>query len=189
MAMRWRWPPENSCGNLARVGRIEPDEAQQLADPRARRRCSRREAEGPDRLGDDVAHAPARIEAGVRILEDHLDAAAQLPAGGGVAWTPSSRRRRSCTSPDARRQQARPPCWRRSTCRSRIRRPARRSRRAGWSKRHAVDGLQHAARPSRASVALEPGLARRRRRGAGRGRRRSGVGLGAHAAPPAPARA
>ena len=33
-----------------------------------------------DRLGDDVAHPPARIEAGVRVLEDHLHAPAQRAA-------------------------------------------------------------------------------------------------------------
>jgi hypothetical protein len=41
-------------------------------------------------LGDDVAHPPARVEACVRVLEDHLHAAAQRAA---FAATPGLTRR------------------------------------------------------------------------------------------------
>ena len=40
------------------------------------------EAEGADRLGHDVAHPPARVEAGIGVLEDHLHPPALL--GGGA---------------------------------------------------------------------------------------------------------
>ena len=103
----------------------QADLAQQLA-----RRCLRRsalslaQAEGADRLGDDVAHAPARIEAGVRVLEDHLHPPAQRRVlGAGCGWSPCRcRRTRSCprSADRGRRRGARP-----STCRSPIRRPAR----------------------------------------------------------------
>src|SRR6185369_12377717 len=43
----------------------------------------------PDRFGDDVRHAPARIEAGVRILEDHLHRAPQRELGVGEIDAPA----------------------------------------------------------------------------------------------------
>ena len=78
IAMRWRWPPENSCGNFSAVGGMEADQAEQLADARLDVALALDQVEGADRLGDDGIDAPARVEARVRVLEDHLDAAAQL---------------------------------------------------------------------------------------------------------------
>ncbi len=43
----------------------------------------RRQAEIADRLGEDVAHPHARIEARERVLEHDLHAAAQRPKGAG----------------------------------------------------------------------------------------------------------
>ena len=81
-----------------------------------------------DRLGDDVRHAPARIEARVRILEDHLHAVrAQRCALGGRA-TVACAGRRTRIAPARRRVQARRSAARPSTCRSPIRRPAPASR-------------------------------------------------------------
>ena len=62
---------------LAAVRRIETNEAQQLADAMLNLGAVLGETEGADRIGDDVVDAPARIEAGVGILKDHLNAAAQ----------------------------------------------------------------------------------------------------------------
>ena len=84
--MRWRWPPENSCGYFSPSAGGEPDLAQQLA--RRAPRIAAVPSQSPmraDRLGDDVAHAPARIEAGVGILEDHLHAPAQRRGLGRAA--------------------------------------------------------------------------------------------------------
>ena len=80
MPMRWRWPPENSCGKR-RVVRVEPDPIEQLADPLAA--AARGEAVGVQRLAEDLGHAHARVEAGIRILEDDLHPPA-LGAQGAV---------------------------------------------------------------------------------------------------------
>ena len=62
MPMRWRWPPENSCGiAVACVGR-EADLLEQLADAVAPRRAPRPMPWIVERLADDVADAQARIE-------------------------------------------------------------------------------------------------------------------------------
>ena len=95
MAMRWRWPPENSCGILLAVVGVQADERQQFADARGDVGLALDQLEGADRLGDDAADAPARVEAGIGILEDHLDAAAQLLALGCAPPASSSRCRRS----------------------------------------------------------------------------------------------
>ena len=84
--MRWRWPPENSCGYLRAVGRRQaapgagssPTWLSQIG-------LVLGETEGADRLGDDVEHAPARIEAGIRVLEDHLHAPAECGHVGAAA--------------------------------------------------------------------------------------------------------
>jgi hypothetical protein len=70
---------------LAPVGRMEADEFEQFADPGDRRAFSGAgvaRAKRPDRLGDDVADPPARIERSVREREGRyvfarLDAEAQ----------------------------------------------------------------------------------------------------------------
>ena len=76
--MRWRWPPENWCGNFVHVGGGQADRLQQLADALP---CSAAvvgdQAVLAQRLADDVLHHPARVQARVRVLEDHLDAPAQ----------------------------------------------------------------------------------------------------------------
>ena len=78
MAMRWRWPPENSCGYF-RTKR--GDEAHLLHQVRTRaRRISFRghrlvRAYG---LGQGVEDRHARVERGVGILEDHLEIRARL---------------------------------------------------------------------------------------------------------------
>ena len=77
MPMRWRWPPENSCGIAVEMLVAQADQRQQLGG--AIGALPRRE---PDevvmdlqRLGDDVVDGHARIERGVGILEDDLDLA------------------------------------------------------------------------------------------------------------------
>ena len=39
MQMRWRWPPENSCGKRLAMSGDKADRLQQLGDPVARLRC------------------------------------------------------------------------------------------------------------------------------------------------------
>ncbi len=64
---------------FAVVGR-QPDLREKLRDASTHLRLARK-PKHPDRLGDDVAHAPARIQARIRGLEDHLPAlAAELDA-------------------------------------------------------------------------------------------------------------
>ena len=57
---------------LLAVGRGKPHLHEQRADPFGQFRPPAREPEGAQRLGHDVAHPPARIEAGIGVLEDHL---------------------------------------------------------------------------------------------------------------------
>ncbi len=82
----------------AGISRRRPDRGRRASSSSPTwRRCPParlRDAEGADRLGDDVARAPARIEAGIGVLEHHLDAAAQLPALARPASDRSSIRRR-----------------------------------------------------------------------------------------------
>ena len=95
--MRWRWPPENWCGNLRTSAPSRPTDASSAATragacaAAAIRPCSQQ------RLGDDVADAPARVEAGIRILEDHLHAPAQRARGVRRARRASPARRRRST--------------------------------------------------------------------------------------------
>src|SRR5581483_5742759 len=66
---------------LVRVARrealVEADEVEQLGDALAR--VGPRAAEVPERLRDDRADGEARIERGVRVLEDHLELPAERP--------------------------------------------------------------------------------------------------------------
>ena len=77
IAMRWRWPPENSCGYFRPSSGCRPTSEQQFADAGADVALALDQVEGADRLGDDGVDPEARIEARIGILEDHLDAAAQ----------------------------------------------------------------------------------------------------------------
>ena len=94
IAMRWRWPPENSCGYFQPSSGCRPTSAQQFADARADVALALDQVEGADRLGDDGIDPEARIEAGIGVLEDHLDAAAQLLPRLRLPRHRSSRRRR-----------------------------------------------------------------------------------------------
>ena len=59
----------------------KPHEAQHLRDARLDGAAALRQPMGAQRLGDAVGHAPARIEAGIGVLEDHLQIAAQAHGG------------------------------------------------------------------------------------------------------------
>ena len=77
--MRWRCPPENSCGNRFDVLGVEPDELHQLLDPvDLVAACSMPWM----RIGSPMIdpHRHARVERRVRILEDDLDLAAAARA-------------------------------------------------------------------------------------------------------------
>ena len=67
---------------LLAVRRMEADQGQQLADAIRDLLFPLDQPEGPDRLGHDTVHLPAGIEAGIGILEDHLDAPPQALALG-----------------------------------------------------------------------------------------------------------
>ena len=74
-----------------RVGGMETDHFKQLVDARAN--CALAAPAGgrvlrakrPDRLGDDAACPPARIERSERVLEDHLHAPAHRALRGAVS--------------------------------------------------------------------------------------------------------
>ena len=73
MPMRLRWPPENWCGKRRMRPASRPTRCEHLGDVARRARARRDEAVHDGRLADDVGDAHARIERGVRVLEDHLD--------------------------------------------------------------------------------------------------------------------
>ena len=94
MQMRWRWPPENSCGYLAPSAGSRP--TRRSSSPT---RCSISwlvlgQPEGLDGIGDDALDAPARVEAGEGVLEDHLQAPPQLLPLALRAPSPTCRCRR-----------------------------------------------------------------------------------------------
>ena len=76
---------------LARVGSMKADELEQFADPGGDRTFSSgrglpiADAKRANRLGDDAADPPARIERPERVLEDHLDAPPDRAPRGLVA--------------------------------------------------------------------------------------------------------
>ena len=63
---------------LVHVLRREPDAREELGDALVARRCGLHESERAHGFRDDVAHAPARIQARVGVLEDHLEAPPQV---------------------------------------------------------------------------------------------------------------
>ena len=69
MAMRWRWPPENSWGKRVRCSAPRPTSPRCLHHPLGQFPAP--EAVGGDqRLADDAPDPHARIEGGIGILED-----------------------------------------------------------------------------------------------------------------------
>ncbi len=81
MPMRWRCPPENWCGYRLMYSGLSPTTSRSSCT-RLRPRALGRDL-GVDlvRLADDVADRHARVERGVRVLEDHLDVAADRLQG------------------------------------------------------------------------------------------------------------
>jgi hypothetical protein len=57
---------------LASIGLRKPDHSEQLDNARLDLRPTFDQAVSDDRFGDDACHAPARIEAGVWVLKNHL---------------------------------------------------------------------------------------------------------------------
>ena len=86
MPMRWRCPPENSCGWRRIASRGSCTLSSRAATRSVELGAVGGEAEIDDRLGQHVAHALARVEAAERVLEHHLDAPPQWSqlAGGQV---------------------------------------------------------------------------------------------------------
>ena len=130
MAMRWRWPPENSCAiAVLRIG-IEPDLLQRRADAPAPLVVGHAGALDQQALLDDLADRQARRQRAVGVLEDHLHLLAQRPHALGVEGRRCACRRRR--SAPARRPAAAAPgrAW---SCPSRTRRPRPASRRRAAS--------------------------------------------------------
>src|SRR3954451_3550226 len=101
---RWRWPPDSSCGErwgragvratradalalaarqlvrvaVAQVG-VEADLVEQLRDARLERGARPGDAMQPQRLAHDRTVRHARVQRGVRVLEDHVHLAPQRP--------------------------------------------------------------------------------------------------------------
>ena len=144
-----------------------------------RRRAA--EAEGADRLGDDVAHPPARVERGVRVLEDHVHPPPQRRSARGrrtAAGPRSGFRPRSA-------RKARRPAARWWICRSRDSPTSDSVVPRAMAKRHVVHRAQRRASARRPACAAATGARRRSTRdtptassiGALRGRQRaSGMG-------------
>ena len=106
----------------------QPHPVDQRADPRIEigRRC--RESEIADRLGDDVLHAHARIEARERVLKHDLHAPPHRPQRAGRKIVDALPVEHHLAGGDV--EQLAGSRGRPSTCRSRFRRPAPASRRA-----------------------------------------------------------
>ena len=71
MPMRWRWPPENSCGYRPAWLGDSPTSVSSSAT-RSRAACSARDAVHRQHFHEHRPHAEARVEARVRILKDDL---------------------------------------------------------------------------------------------------------------------
>ena len=78
MPIRWRCPPENSCGKRCACSGARPTSDSSSAI-RALARGAGMQAVRGHRLVERVADAPARIQARVRILEDDLQPASVRP--------------------------------------------------------------------------------------------------------------
>ena len=81
MPMRWRWPPENSCGYFCSAADGSPTEARQLAQPGVGVGLVRVEAVRPHALDQQRLDGLARVEARHRVLEDHLHVLALAAQG------------------------------------------------------------------------------------------------------------
>ena len=86
--MRWRMPPDISCGMLAqpRLRRGDAHRLQQVAAPGSRRAPRPRALVHPDRLRHLVADREQRVQRGHRVLQDHGDALAAHAAHLGVGF-------------------------------------------------------------------------------------------------------
>jgi hypothetical protein len=76
IAMRWRWPPENSCGYLPKASARQAhffDQGHRTLSALAIVLANAVDAHG---LHQDLADGEARVQAGVGVLKDDLDAAA-----------------------------------------------------------------------------------------------------------------
>ena len=92
MAMRWRWPPENSCGYRFSASRGRPDLFDQIGRP-SRALGAIADALDQQRFGDDGGHRHARIERAERVLEDDLDCPLCRPRRGLVKSLPAKQHR------------------------------------------------------------------------------------------------
>ena len=138
MAMRCRWPPENSCGKRLKDGVGHAGVAQRLAHPVDPFAAVGADAVDDQPFLDDLADRHARVERGERVLEDDLHA---LSAAAAFACGPcrgSARRRRRSRRPGCRSAGSAP--GRTWSCPSRIRRPAPASRGACSLRLEVVDG-------------------------------------------------
>ena len=78
MLMRWRWPPENWCGNRRCCSGRRPTSSNS-SSTRAARSAGRAGVHQLERRAHRVAGALARVERGERVLEDDLQTLALAP--------------------------------------------------------------------------------------------------------------
>ena len=82
MAMRWRWPPENSCGQRRASSGRRPTLVERLGDGGGAGVAAGRGVEQVERLGDEAGDAVARVERAVGVLEHRLHPPADGAVGG-----------------------------------------------------------------------------------------------------------
>ncbi len=92
MAMRWRWPPENSWMYLPESSGCEADRGQRLGDRRRAGGAGGWIGQQVEGFGDQPCDPVARVEAAERVLEDHLHLAAHLGIGRAGPRRPGCRR-------------------------------------------------------------------------------------------------
>ena len=124
MPMRWRCPPENSCGNRFTCSGLSPTFA--ISSRTWSRSLPRLTLVNAHRLRDDRTDRHARVERRVRILEDDLDLAAHRAQRASLLLE-ASRRRRARTEPDVGSSEPQQQAAGRGSCRSPTPPPARAS--------------------------------------------------------------
>ena len=77
--MRWRWPPENSCGKRLSVFGSRPTSTSVRRTRSSRWRRAAADAVDDQAFLDDLLHRQARVERRERVLEDHLHLRPERP--------------------------------------------------------------------------------------------------------------
>ena len=148
MPTRARWPPESWCGKRVSSSRGRPTSVA-ASSTRSRERGAATCQQPPQRIGDRVDRREARVEAVAR--RPGTPSGLRAPVVDGrearapARWRCPRRRSGCCPRSDRAAERAGAPAW---TCRSRIRRPARRVSPRADREGHIVDRVeQRSLRP------------------------------------------